>query len=645
MIKNKKYVVPCVAAVILAAYFILLRGIFANSIFNSDSAGLLLEARDILQGNIFLNGWHMTGVSFLTTDLFSHALGVIFAGATPEGSALGGTFAAFFLISVCLLFIFKKDDSIRSGILSLLFFMGFFAFPCRFLMDNVRYHSTGIAEALFGYFFIKKALKESGKKRIVFALISILLWSLSAMSDADTIMAVMGPVALAALWDVIHICFRKDPVDDRGGIFENIFLFASSAFSILLSAVWDKLYFAIGSADKNTYMESKSFVSATEFHDKAVLLIQVLLKLFNADFQNRSLMSGASFFYCVRTLVILLGIFFIIFNLIKWLGTGKRDRDGVILALGVLFPALIFIITNISVDIWSARYISFYPAFFGVLIIRGIRQLNMELKDSKEVKILHYGMMVLCVIFMISSIKSGYDSDLDHLTNELEDVKELDRVLEENGLDQGYGPFWYASSTTLWSGERVHVRAVCESSNRLDRYNWFSKDDWYEVPAHYVVAEDGGVTYERVAALMGEPARVLDVNGNLKVMVYDEDISRYFDYKLDEGALMPWEWYRTDNCVYSDRKVILSPGANVWGPYFELEKGSYKAYINADRPQYLAADVYSGSLDMTLAQSTALEADGSISFELPMDIRDFELRIYNNSDQEVTLTGAQIESI
>ena len=51
--KNKKYAIPGVAAVILVAYFILLRGIFANSIFNSDSAGLLLEARDIIGGNFF----------------------------------------------------------------------------------------------------------------------------------------------------------------------------------------------------------------------------------------------------------------------------------------------------------------------------------------------------------------------------------------------------------------------------------------------------------------------------------------------------------------------------------------------------------------------------------------------------------------
>ncbi len=641
--KNKKYVIPGAAAIIMVAYFILLRGIFANSIFNSDSAGLLLEARDIIGGNFFLDGWHMTGVPFITTDLFAHGLGVIFAGATPEGSALGATFAAFFLTCSCLLFIFKKDDPVKGRLLSLLFFMGFFAFPCEFLMDNVRYHSTGIAEALLGYYLINRAVRETGKKKIIFTVIAVLLWSASAMSDADTILAVTGPVALVSFWNLIHIYFRKDPQDDRGGSFENTFLLMASVSSIALGSVWDKLYFAMGTADKNTYMESKGFVQASEFHDKAVLLIQVLLKLFNADFQDKPLMNAGSFFFCIRTGIILLGFFFIIFNIVKWLGPGKYDRDSAVICLGIFFPALVFIITSISVDVWSARYISFYPAFFGVLIIRGIRQINFEFKASRVAKYLLYGIMALCAVFMISSIKSGHVNDLDHQRSELEGVKELDRVLEENGLDQGYGPFWYASSTTLFSHERVHVRAICESANRLDRYTWFSKDEWYEVPADYVVVEKDGLTYDRVAAVMGEPAKVLDVNDSLKVMVYDEDISRYFDYKLDEGHLMPWEWYRSQGCVYHDESITLNPGAYVWGPYFELKKGIYKAHVNTDMPGSIVIDTYSNRLDTTFTQRTVSDEDGSIIFELPQDIKDFELRVYNSGDEEVTLTGAQIE--
>jgi len=639
--RNKGMII--LSVLLLAVYFCLLCGCFEHSIFTSDSAGLLLEARDMLRGNFFLNGWTMTGVSFITTDLFSHGLGVIFAGATEEGAALGGCFAAFFLTLTCLMFALSFKGKKVTLLLSFLFFMGFFAFPCEFLMDTVRYHSTGIAEALLGYFLLRKAMGAAGRKRIVLTFVSVFLLSTAAMSDADTILALTGPVTAYALWNLIHIIFRKDAKDSRGGIYENGFTLAVSSLSLVLGVILDKLYFAIGTADKNTFMEGKSFAGVSEYHEKFLLLIEVFLKLFNADVQGKTLLCAGSFYYCVRIGIILLGLVFVVFNLVRWLGPGKCDPVSVIFSLGILFPVILFIISGVSVDEWSARYIAYFPAFFGVLIIRGVPQAGMEIRDGLASRIAVGIALVLCFMFMADSIKCGTKEELDHWRKELGWAKELARVLEDNGLKYGYGPFWFASSTTLVSKEKVFVRAICESGNRLDRYTWFSKDEWYETYADFVVTERSGVTMDRVMAVMGEPERVLTVNDELSVLVYDRDISPYFDYSFNDGKMEIWEWYRSDGCYLDGDKLTVGPGGNLWGPYFELGMGEHSVRIQADEPMLLEADVYSKKLGRVLCERQFLDSEGGLHFELPESIDDFELRVYNDSTEAVTITGAYVE--
>ena len=51
---------------------------------NSDGAGLLLQASDMLHGNVLLHGWWATDVSFYTTDLPEYLVVTAAAGVRPE---------------------------------------------------------------------------------------------------------------------------------------------------------------------------------------------------------------------------------------------------------------------------------------------------------------------------------------------------------------------------------------------------------------------------------------------------------------------------------------------------------------------------------------------------------------------------------
>src|SRR5580704_3074651 len=51
---------------------------------NSDAAGLVLQASDMLHGNVLLHGWWDTDVSFITTELPEYMGVTAVAGARPE---------------------------------------------------------------------------------------------------------------------------------------------------------------------------------------------------------------------------------------------------------------------------------------------------------------------------------------------------------------------------------------------------------------------------------------------------------------------------------------------------------------------------------------------------------------------------------
>src|ERR1700733_1336379 len=51
---------------------------------NSDGAGLVLQASDMLHGNVLLHGWWDTDVSFITTELPEYMAVTAVAGVRPE---------------------------------------------------------------------------------------------------------------------------------------------------------------------------------------------------------------------------------------------------------------------------------------------------------------------------------------------------------------------------------------------------------------------------------------------------------------------------------------------------------------------------------------------------------------------------------
>ncbi len=115
-----------IIAAILAYAFSLMLIIRRYVEMDSDYANLVLEANDILSGNVLLSGWIQTGISFITTDLPFFVLGALFCGISAKTYyiAAGSMITAAVLCGwlACQPEKMKKSDP--------LIYFSLFAFPC-----------------------------------------------------------------------------------------------------------------------------------------------------------------------------------------------------------------------------------------------------------------------------------------------------------------------------------------------------------------------------------------------------------------------------------------------------------------------------------------------------------------------------------
>ncbi len=78
--EREKNILPLILLFIFfAIYGIYLFFAFAQVPMDSDFASLVLEANDILNGNIILKGWHLTDAPFTFTEILFMRLAVFFS--------------------------------------------------------------------------------------------------------------------------------------------------------------------------------------------------------------------------------------------------------------------------------------------------------------------------------------------------------------------------------------------------------------------------------------------------------------------------------------------------------------------------------------------------------------------------------------
>ncbi len=616
-------------AIVVLLYTLFLIWWMQASPIDSDYSNLVLEANEIIRGNVFLSDWNLTGISFITTDLLFFEVGSVFGGI----SALTYYIAGGLMISALMLLGFllcepKKRTPPEGAAYFLLC-----SVPCAWALFGLRAHTGTVCWAFLTIWFISRERETHQNKNLILAGIFTVM---GCLGDSLCLLIGILPIVLICAVDVISETKTQDARS-------NLRILETLACAVICSLVLDRLYFHIGGANKNQFLGAISFEPVENWWNKLALYLKCLFMVMDADFFGRQLVNIRTLGYSVNTLIIFLGFQAMGRSILRFF-TRRMEADFIstALSLGILIVSLLFILTSAGVDVYSCRYIAYILCAFSVLIIRNLKGMGTRfgLKQRWFLALVLL-LSLISFLFRIESV-AGF-SKQEHKQ------ERLGAFLAERRLEEGYASFWNASSTTVLSENRVKVRAIIASQNQdgLKMYRWFCKNAWYTERSNFVIAAQNdmyGITPECVTGALGEPEETLTFE-DLTVLVYDRDLSKDLANGISDGILEPFELNAYGNIELTpERGYTLYPGAILYGPYDPIGAGEYTLTYTGDNLDQIYVDVYSNSAGF-FGMDTVSESEDRLvcRVTIPNPISDIEFRVHNLSQEPIVFDQLTIE--
>lgn len=497
------------------SYYVVLR--YRKIMIDSDFCNLILEANDIIHGNFFLNDWQLTGLTFITTDLPYYILTTFFSGVTVKSYVYAS--ALMFLAFLCSCYLLIKDIVSEDNLCKVLFIC-IVCFPSDFAFMGMRSHTADVTLALLGLYAICNGGKQNKMLKGSSVFLAWLLFTLAVTGDSLCIPFVVLPILCISLINIIvnyvnNAALQKDDVK----------ICIIAVLSVATGKLLEKLFFVLGTASKNSFLETKKFIALDQVASKLVLYLQSLLKLFNADYTGTRLFSYEVVFYFLGVLVVVICLYSVMWNIYNYFRRREYDYISVSLSLGFLLVSVLCVITNIYIDLMGTRYYATAP---GILCVIMLRTFSISVKPHLPVIKLQRITAILSLFFIIFACHQLFPLP-DKSYKADPSVAALINTLRNNNLSQGYSGFWTASSSTVYSQNRIRIRAIRKEKNKLAQYKWFCKNEWYNDESSFIVVKKDGkgdfFTKSDVVKSFGKPAKIL-LSAPYLIYVYDKDISK-----------------------------------------------------------------------------------------------------------------------
>ncbi len=486
---------------------------------DADKANHLLQAEDILSGNFFMSDWELTGVTFFTTDLIYYEIGKIFCGVTPKAIYVAvGLMIASVLIACYFACMIGEEKSLR---LKRFLFIALMLIPCRQYIFYFRVHTGAIFLCIIAFLLVYSILKkEELSKRKIYYILLFIVFSFGTIGDMLFVLEGIIPIILVCFFKLLDI----DDKEEKKTLYKLIII---AVFAVICAILWDKMFFYIGGANKNNFVEIMKFSKLNEWFSRFQSFLSGIMTLCMGNFWGKQVANIWILIRGINFLIMLIAFILIITNLCRLIKQKIEMLDimSVLLSCSALMSFLAYILTGMS----EVRYITIIPIAGGIVLIRNIDSVI----NVKNKQICVGLIVILSFLSFIGKIKE-ISGDMQHTQES--DKYELIGFLEEHGLENGYGSFWNASDLTVISENHIKVRHIkADDNNEMQMYKWFAKNEWYSEEAEFVIVDnskqdggegdDFGVSEVNVKNFFGDPFERYEV-GNYIVLVYDSDLSQ-----------------------------------------------------------------------------------------------------------------------
>lgn len=470
---------------------------------NSDDAVILLQAKDMLKGNIFLKDWSLPPDTFWTLDIPFYSILTILFGSTPKLMYHGPAIIyAFIVLAVILLT--KNCGNTKKSYINIIIALTIVGLPSAFLgglISQGPIHLGTILVLLVSFIILDDLERHTGE--LSFWRLGLFFISMFLANTGDPLALYIGvlPIALTYIYKIAS----------RDGRNKSLSIITVLILAILVSKV--TLIDVRSSGGFNSLPINAVFVSIEKFPYNLSLTIQGILLLFGTDFFGQPLT-----FLTVEIMARSIGMLYVFYSICKVIRY-KKDYGTIehILVLGIVIDLISYLFSNQPINIESTRYL------LPIIIYGAILAGRLEIPDFKG-NIHKIIIMGICLVYLISF--------LPRLSAPIPFAKEVELVhfLEANNLEDGYGAYWNSHIVTVESNNDIKVRPVVWNGSDIAPFNWLSSEKWYtdENTARFLVFDSsnwGNVNLDNAKKTFGKPAGVYKVE-DYTILVWNYNISQ-----------------------------------------------------------------------------------------------------------------------
>lgn len=511
------------APLLFTAYLLISRQLGVNS----DGASNALQAREMLEGNLLLNGWTVTDVSFYTNELLLFMLVELVYGF--HGDTTHATAALVFTLVVLLVAAAAKGRATgREAVARVAVAVAIVAVPplghaAITLLTSPDHTGTAIP-LLATWLVLERARPRLSWLPLAVAV--LLAWA----QVADPLVMYIGVLPL-----IVVSGWRAARERSWRGLDARLVLAAVG--SVVLAQLTLTLMRAAGGFGAHAAEAKLAEVSSLGRH--LWLGVRVVAVNYGAYPPDRHgpadvLMSAV---HLVGLLAAAAALVVVVARALRpGAGDGRLrpsgapsersernrhsrgpgDRLPELVAVGILVNLGAFVISALPVDLLSARQVVAVLPLGAVLAGRVWGPRLASLPRAAP---------VAAVVGVLLAAELVGHAAARGTAGHAEDVA---RWLDARGLRYGLGEYWNANNITLLTSGRVAVRPVV-AADRVAAYRWESKVDWYDAATHdatFLVLDTRGTgtRAEAVAlAQFGQPAERHGFDGAV-VLVYAKDL-------------------------------------------------------------------------------------------------------------------------
>jgi len=508
-----------VVALTAAVLFVLFWRASLQTPVTSDGAANVLQAQDMLHGNLLLHSWWVSDVSFYTTELPQYMLIEAVLGLGPSVVHVAAAMTYTLLVVLAAL-LAKGHARGKAGLARALLAAGIMLAPqlsaTQILLLQPQHVGTSVP-VLLAWLVIDRG--PGTRPRALVPVMVCIILAATAVADSSALLTAIMPLVLVCLLRACPGVMRGTRTEPR----------------------WYELSLAAAGAVAGLGFFAPRVIAALGgFHQWPVVSGTAPAVLWargvNWTFQGVLELFGANVFQAspaievVFAVVHLAGAALVVCAVVLALVRFFRFQDLVIpvLAVGIVLNLAAYLTSTRSHGILDTREIA------GVLSL-GAALAGRMFGESVLTAVLAATRAKSWALFALAVVAAGYLGALAYDAAQPSAPpanQPLASWLVAHRLTDGLAGYWQASSTTVDSGGRVLVSGVTLGRGRLVPYQWETDDSEYDPSLHYAnfVVTGGPLTLSgaRSAALrtFGRPQQVYRYDG-YTIMVWDTNLLRH----------------------------------------------------------------------------------------------------------------------